>query len=72
MFYLLKTDAEQEKLNAALKEIEKDPERLEGTLELVYEMMSDKECGSYRNNRIMWLGWQLEEKGISVTWEQTN
>lgn len=69
MFYLLKTNANSTELDKALKEIEKDPNRLEGTLELIYELSDNKECGSYRNNRIMWLGWQLEEKGINVTWK---
>ncbi len=40
----------------------------DGALELFWELERAGECRSYCNDRIMWLGWQLEKHGIKVRW----
>lgn len=63
-------DKDSKKFKEVMDIIENDTNRPSGVLELVMDISNTSSCESYCNDRIMWLGWQLEKNGVSVVWEQ--
>lgn len=65
---IAKEDAKAaEKLAYKLSNLKNKPD---GTYELIWSIPRYGYAESYNNDRIMWLGWQLEKAGIDVTWEK--
>lgn len=70
IYKLFIKNKDNEKFKEFIKLVEEDASRPSGVWELVESMSNTGACESYCNDRIMWLGWQLEKNGISVAWEQ--
>ena len=61
---------DQSKLEKVCKKLRNLKSRPDGTYELIILLESEHEATSYCNDRVMWLGWQLEKAGIHVKWSQ--
>nr|WP_302597945.1 hypothetical protein [uncultured Cellulosilyticum sp.] len=55
-------------LEKAVNEIDRLKNKPDGVYELVWHFFQQGEALSYKNDRILWLGWQLEKRGIKVSW----
>ena len=63
----LANSEEKKKVNEIFEWIESDPNRPEGVKELLNHLVMNSYAESYQNNRLIWLGYKLEKKGIEST-----
>ena len=61
---------DKSKLEKLCEKLRSMKSRPEGVYELTCEIERTGEAVSYCNNRLMWLGWKLEEAGIRVKWSE--
>lgn len=61
-------EVDQSKLEKICKKLRNLKSRPDGTYELICDLERTHEAISYCNDRIMWLGWQLEKQGIHIKW----
>lgn len=60
----------QKDLDKVVNQIDRLKSKPEGVYELVWQFYHKGEAASYKNDRVLWLGWQLEKRGIKVKWLQ--
>lgn len=65
---ILLNQEDRDKVESIERKLDKLKSIPSGTIELLWELESEGECVSYCNERIMWVGWQLEKNGIEVEW----
>lgn len=67
---ILLNQEDRDKVESIEKKLDKLKSIPSGAMELFWELEREGECASYCNDRIMWIGWQLEKNGIEVEWEK--
>lgn len=58
----------QKDLENVINSIDRLKSKPAGVYELIWQFFHKGEAISYKNERVLWLGWQLEKRGIKVKW----
>lgn len=68
----LEREVKQEELQAVASQIDALEDKPSGTYELIWEFARTGKAVSYCNDRVLWLGWQMEKNGVAVNWSKSS
>ena len=63
-------EVNKEKLEKVCDKLNSLKSKPYGVTELIWQINRESEAISYCNNRLLWLGWKLEEAGFKVKWSE--